>query len=85
MRVKYLSLKKYFTPVMFDQFVYALLNFCVREFPKKSETQQPRKITVECSTYVRLLYHSLSVGIIIINFKYFLKVNVMMSALLSMQ
>ena len=36
---------------MFTRFVYALLSFCVREFPAKSETRKPRKIILERSSY----------------------------------
>ena len=39
------------TPVMFARFVCTLLNFSAREFPAKSETQKPRKIIVECTSY----------------------------------
>ena len=44
-------LQKYCIPVMFDRFVCALLSFSVWEFPAKSETQEPGKIIVECTSY----------------------------------
>ena len=37
---------------MFDRIVCALLSFCVRKFLAKSETQEPREITMECTSYV---------------------------------
>ena len=36
--------QKYCTPVMFARFVCALLSFCAREFPVKSETREPGKL-----------------------------------------
>ena len=36
---------------MFARFVCALLSFCARDFPAKSETQETRKIVVECTSY----------------------------------
>ena len=38
--------KLYYTPVMFDRFVYALLSFCARKFPAKYETREHREIIV---------------------------------------
>ena len=37
---------------MFARFVCALLSFCAREFPEKSEIREPGKIIVECNSYV---------------------------------
>ena len=42
---------KYCTPVMFARFVCALFSFRARNFPAKSETQEPGKIIVECTSY----------------------------------
>ena len=39
-------------PVMSARFVCALLIFCTREFPAKSETREPKKIIVEYTLYV---------------------------------
>ena len=41
----------YCTLVMFACLVCALLNFCAREFPAKSKTQEPGKIIMECTLY----------------------------------
>ena len=41
---------------MFTRFVYALLSFRAREFPAKSETQEPREIIVEFLVYY-ILYN----------------------------
>ena len=41
----------YCTPVVFAYFVCSLLSFCALEFPNKSETREPRKIIVECTSY----------------------------------
>ena len=46
MRVKDQILWKYSTPVMFARFVRALLSFYAREFPAKTDTQEPGKIIV---------------------------------------
>ena len=35
----------YCTTVMFDRFVCALLSFCARKFPAKSETREPGKLS----------------------------------------
>ena len=51
MRAKYQIPQKYCTPVILDRFVCALLSFCAREFPAKSETREPGKIIVECTSY----------------------------------
>ena len=37
---------------MFASFVCALLSFCAREFHVKSETREPGKIIVECTSYI---------------------------------
>ena len=42
---------KYCAPVMFARFVYDLLSFLACKFPAKSETQEPGKIIVECTSY----------------------------------
>ena len=49
---KYQSLQKYCTLVMFARFVCALLSFCARKFPAKSETREPREIIVEFTSYI---------------------------------
>ena len=38
-------------PVIFTCLVCDLLNFHAREFPSKSETQDPGEIIVECTSY----------------------------------
>ena len=38
---------------MFARIVCALLSFCARKFPVKSETQEPRKIIAERTYYVK--------------------------------
>ena len=40
--------------VMFSLFFCALMSFRVREFPEKSETQEPSKIIMECTLYANL-------------------------------
>ena len=57
MRAKDQSLQKYCTPVMLDRFVCSLLNFCAREFPAKSENQEPGKIIVLRTLYVNDFLH----------------------------
>ena len=51
-RVQHQIPGKYCTPVMFTRFVCALLSFCVRKFPSKSEIQETRKLIVKCTSYV---------------------------------
>ena len=36
---------------MISRFVCALLIFCAREFPEKSETREPGEVIVECTSY----------------------------------
>ena len=40
---------------MLSRSVYELLSFCVHESPAKFETQEPKNIIMECSTYVSSL------------------------------
>ena len=40
---------------MFACFVCTLLSFCAREFPAKSETQEPGKTIMECTSYTKLI------------------------------
>ena len=37
--------RKYYMPIMFNHFVCALLSFCAHEFPAKSESQEPMKLS----------------------------------------
>ena len=37
---------------MFARLVYAMLSFCARKFPEKSEIREPREIMVECTSYL---------------------------------
>ena len=40
---------------MFSRFVCALLSFCARKFPAKSETREPGKVIVERTSYITLV------------------------------
>ena len=51
--------KLYCKQVMFTHFLYVLFSFPARKFPAKYETQEPREIILECTTYIKYYMYTI--------------------------